>query len=150
MPHDASRKLVWAERLVAASPDRIFDLLADPRRHGSFDGSGSVRDARTNAPARLFLGARFGMEMRIVLPYRMTNTVVEFEEGARIGWRHVGGHVWRYLLRPSEGGTTVREEFDYSTNRAPLLLAAMRAIPNNEQSIERTLDNLARHFGASA
>lgn len=149
MPHDASHKVVWAERLVTAPPDRIFNLLADPRSHGSFDGSGSVRDARGDAPARLSLGATFGMDMRIVLPYRMTNTVVEFEEGSRIGWRHVGGHVWRYLLRPADGGTVVREEFDYSTNRAPLLLAAMRAIPNNERAIERTLDNLARRFAAA-
>ena len=150
MPHDASRKVVLAERMVPASPGQVFDILADPWQHGSFDGSGSVRDARTGAPARLHLGARFGMDMRIVLPYRMTNTVVEFEEGSRIGWRHVGGHVWRYLLQPADGGTLVREEFDYSTNRAPLLLAAMRAIPNNERSIERTLDNLARRFGAAA
>jgi hypothetical protein len=90
------------------------------------------------------------MDMRIGLPYRMTNTVVEFDEGTRIGWRHVGGHVWRYVLSPVAGGTMVREEFDYSTNRAPLLLALMRAIPTNERSIERTLDNLARHFGADA
>ena len=150
MPHDAARKVVWAERLVSASPDRIFDLLADPSRHGTIDGSGTVVAARRGAPSRLSMGARFGMDMRIGLPYRMTNTVVEFDEGSRIGWRHVGGHVWRYVLSPVAGGTMVREEFDYSTNRAPLLLALMRAIPNNERSIERTLDNLARHFGADS
>lgn len=143
-------KVVWDERLVPASPDRIFDLLADPSQHGSFDGSGTVLAARPGAPARLSLGATFGMDMRIGLPYRMTNTVVEFEEGARIGWRHVGGHVWRYVLTAAEGGTVVREEFDYSTNRAPWLLAIMRAIPNNGRSIDRTLDNLARRFGAAA
>jgi uncharacterized protein YndB with AHSA1/START domain len=150
MPHDASRKVVWAERLVPASPDRIFDLLTDPAQHGTFDGSGTVVAARRSAPSRLSMGAKFGMDMRIGLPYRMTNTVVEFDEGTRIGWRHVGGHVWRYVLSPVAGGTMVREEFDYSTNRAPLLLALMRAIPTNERSIERTLDNLARHFGADA
>lgn len=146
MPHDASRKLVWAERLVAAPAEAIFDLLADPRRHHEIDGSGSVRSARTSAPVRLSLGAKFSMDMRIVLPYRMTNTVVEFEEGRRIGWRHVGGHVWRYVLTPADGGTLVREEFDYSTNRAPLLLAAMRAVENNERAIEKTLDRLVAHF----
>jgi len=150
MPHDAARKVVWAERLVPASPDRIFDLLADPAQHGTIDGSGTVVAARRGAPSRLSLGAKFGMDMRIGLPYRMTNTVVEFDEGSRIGWRHVGGHVWRYLLTPVAGGTMVREEFDYSTNRAPLLLALMRAIPTNERSVERTLDNLARRFGASS
>lgn len=150
MPHDAARKVVWAERLVPASPDRIFNLLADPAQHSVIDGSGTVVAARRGAPSRLALGTKFGMDMRIGLPYRMTNTVVEFDEGARIGWRHVGGHVWRYVLSPVAGGTMVREEFDYSTNRAPWLLALMRAIPNNERSIERTLDNLARHFGADS
>lgn len=146
MPHDASRKLVWAERFVPAPAAAIFDLLADPRRHHEIDGSGSVVAARVDAPTRLSLGARFAMDMRIVVPYRMTNTVVEFEEGQRIGWRHVGGHVWRYVLTPAEGGTTVREEFDYSTNRAPLLLVAMRAVANNERAIERSLDRLAALF----
>jgi len=150
MPHDAARRVVWEERLVPASPDRIFDLLADPARHATIDGSGTVVAARRGAPSRLSMGARFGMDMRIGLRYRMTNTVVEFDEGSRIGWRHVGGHVWRYVLSPVAGGTMVREEFDYSTNRAPLLLALMRAVPNNERSIERTLDNLARHFGADS
>lgn len=146
MPHDASRKVVWAERLVPATASDIFELLADPRRHHEIDGSGTVVAARVNAPARLALGAKFSMDMRIVLPYRMTNTVVEFEEGRRIGWRHVGGHVWRYLLTPAEGGTMVREEFDYSTNRAPLLLSVMRAVSNNERAIERTLERLASRF----
>jgi len=149
MAHDASKKVVWAERLVPAPAAEIFELLADPRRHHEIDGSGSVLAARSSAPARLSLGAKFSMDMRIGLPYRMTNTVVEFEEARRIGWRHVGGHVWRYVLTPADGGTLVREEFDYSTNRAPLLLAVMRAVPNNERAIERTLDRLAARFATS-
>lgn len=86
------------------------------------------------------------MSMRIGLPYRITNEVVEFEEAKRIGWRHFGGHVWRYLLVPVEGGTMVTEQFDYSTNRANFVLRLMRAIPNNELAMRKTLLNLAKRF----
>jgi len=52
--------IVSVERVIAAPADRIFDLLADPARHHDIDGSGSVRDAK-DGPARLELGAKFGM-----------------------------------------------------------------------------------------
>jgi uncharacterized protein YndB with AHSA1/START domain len=149
MPHDSSAEVVFAERVIAAAPQQVFDLLADPRMHKVFDGSGTVRDPHGKYPARLTLGAKFGMNMRIVLPYRMTNTVVEFEEGRRIGWRHVGGHVWRYVLTPEGNGTRLREEFDYSTNRARPMLKVMNAIERNEQAILTTLDNIERHFAKS-
>jgi hypothetical protein len=144
--HDETREVVWAQRLIPAPAKAIFDLLADPSMHHVFDGSGSVKNAVSSAPRRLALGDKFAMNMRIVLPYKMTNTVVEFEEDRRIGWRHVGGHVWRYLLEPRDASTLVTEEFDYSTNRARPLLAMMKAIEKNEQAIIKTLENLEHHF----
>ncbi len=49
------------------------------------------------------------------LPYRISNSVVEFEQGRLIAWRHFGGHRWRYELEPTaDGGTRVTETFDYS------------------------------------
>lgn len=139
-------KVVSRSTVVPASAADIFDVLADARRHREFDGSGTVRDAFVDAPERLALGSKFGMKMRIVVPYSMTNTVVEFEEGRRIGWRHVGGHVWRYILEPVEGGTRVTEEFDWSTNRAPLMLKVMNAQKNNAAAIDKTLTRLVAMF----
>lgn len=139
-------KVVSRSTVVPASADKIFDLLADARRHREFDGSGTVREAFVDAPERLALGSKFGMKMRIVVPYSMTNTVVEFEEGRRIAWRHLGGHVWRYVLEPVEGGTRVTEEFDWSTNRAPLMLKVMNAQKNNATAIDKTLTRLAEIF----
>ena len=139
-------KVVSRSTVVPASATEIFDVLADARRHREFDGSGTVRDAFVDAPERLALGSKFGMKMRIVVPYSMTNTVVEFEEGRRIGWRHVGGHVWRYILEPVEGGTRVTEEFDWSTNRAPLMLKVMNAQKNNAAAIDKTLGRLVEMF----
>ena len=139
-------KVVSRETVVPSPPGAIFDLLADPRRHCEIDGSGSVRQSEIDAPERLSLGARFGMKMRIVVPYRITNEVVEFEEGRRIAWRHFGGHVWRYILEPVAGGTKVTEQFDWTNNRSPLLLKVMRAQENNAKAIERTLENLRERF----
>jgi hypothetical protein len=143
--HDPRSKIVSVSQFVSAPPAQIFELLASPHMHPMIDGSGSVRGG-LSGPQRLSLGATFGMSMRIGLPYRITNTVVEFEEGKRIGWRHFGGHVWRYILEPVEGGTLVTEQFDYSTNRANWFLRMMKAIPNNEVSMRKTLLNLAKHF----
>jgi len=139
-------KIVSHSIVVPAPAQDIFNLLADPRRHSEIDGSGSVKAARVNAPERLSLGAKFSMDMRIVLPYRMTNEVVEFEEGKQIGWRHFGGHIWRYILEPVEGGTKVTEQFDWNTNKSPLMLKVMKAVDNNSKSIQKTLDNLAKRF----
>ena len=139
-------KIVSHSVVVPAPAQDIFNLLADPRRHSEIDGSGSVKAAKVNAPERLSLGSKFGMEMKIVVPYKMTNEVVEFEEGKQIGWRHFGGHVWRYILEPVEGGTKVTEQFDWNTNKSPLMLKVMNAVENNSKSIQKTLDNLVKRF----
>ena len=47
------KKVIQATRVVKATPQQIFDLLADPRKHSLIDGSGSVQKARLNAPERL-------------------------------------------------------------------------------------------------
>jgi hypothetical protein len=139
-------KIVSRTRFVSATPQQVFDLLADPRQHHLIDGSGSVKGARIDAPARLSKGAKFSMNMRIALPYRITNEVVEFDEPHRIGWRHLGGHIWRYIIEESPGGCNVTEQFDWEHNRSPLMLKLMNAQVRNTQSIEATLDRLAAHF----
>lgn len=138
--------VISVSRVVPATPQQIFDLLADPRQHSVIDGSGSVKGALAGAPERLFLGARFGMSMKIGAPYKITNEVVEFDEPRRIAWRHKGGHVWRYLLEPVEGGTQVTEQFDMTTSKAPWLLRLIRAAKRNQRSMEATLERLAQHF----
>ena len=138
-----SDRRISVSRVVPAPPARVFDLLADPSRHPDIDGSGSVRKARGN-PQRLSLGARFGMDMRIGLPYRVTNEVVEFVENRRIAWRNtLGGQTWRYELEPADGGTRVTETFDWSTARAPLVLELTGFPQRNRKGMEATLERLA-------
>ena len=75
-----------AARITINAPAaKIFDLLANPRNHHLFDGSGTVKKA-ISGPKRLSLGATFYMSMQIKLPYRIKNTVVAFEDDKKISW----------------------------------------------------------------
>ncbi|HMT60993.1 MAG TPA: SRPBCC family protein [Microthrixaceae bacterium] len=135
-----SPRQVSVSRTIAAPPAAIFAVLSDPSLHAVIDGSGTVQGAHSNE-RQLRLGSKFSMGMRMGVPYRISNEVVEFEQDRLIAWRHLGGHRWRYELRPVDGGTEVTETFDWSTSRAPkgIELAGYprRHIPNMERTLER-------------
>lgn len=132
--------------IVPAPPGQVFDLLADPRRHAEIDGSGTVRGV-VSGPERLALGSRFGMRMRLGVPYVIRNEVVELVPDQRIAWRHVGHHVWRYELEPLDGGTRVTESFDWSSSLSPRALELLGIPARNAQSIDATLARLVARFG---
>lgn len=143
---DAPDRVARRSIVVNASPKEIFDLLADPSRHHEIDGSDTVQKSKLDAPERLSPGAKFGMKMKMGLPYTITNTVVDFVENEKIAWRHMGRHVWRYTLEAVDGGTKVTEEFDWRTAIFPpgLELAGMPA--KNAVAIEKTLVRMADLF----
>lgn len=140
---DTGSRWIKAARITMNAPaDAIFDVLADPRRHAEFDGSGTVQSA-VSGPERLALGSHFGMSMRIKVPYRISNEVVEFDEGRRIAWCHFDRHRWRYELDPVDATTTVvTETFDGSTALFPPALLLMNAYANNQRAVLRTLERL--------
>lgn len=133
-----------ATRVIAAPAATLFDLLADPAAHARFDGSGTVQAARGGGPTRLTLGATFGMDMKMGVPYKITNTVVEFEEGRRIAWRHFGGHVWRYVLEPQGDGssTKVTEQFDWTTAKSRFFIKLVGYPEKNRKAMVATLERL--------
>lgn len=134
---------IKAGRITIAAPaQEIFDIVANPARHAQFDGSGTV-EGQVSGADRLELGATFGMAMRIKLPYRIKNTVVEFDEGKRIAWRHTGRHRWRYEFEPIDDSTTVvTETFDGTTALFPPALKLMNASVNNQKAIVKSLVRL--------
>lgn len=143
----ANRDTASVERVITAPPEAIFALLADPRRHKDFDGSGTVRDAK-NLPETLELGSTFGMSMHLGIPYSMVSTVVEFEPNRTIAWqtyppghahRLAGGRIWRYELEPVTGGTRVRETWDISQERVKAVVrpARGRAVAGMTKTLER-------------
>ncbi len=137
----ARNRSVSVERVIPAPAERIFDILADPSRHQDFDGSDTVRSAR-GEPTRLAMGSRFSMNMKMGVPYLISNKVVEFEENRLIAWRHFGRHIWRYELEPTEDGTRVRETFDWSTSLFPRGIELMGYDRSHPANMELTLQRL--------
>jgi uncharacterized protein YndB with AHSA1/START domain len=130
-------RLVSVTRFIAAPPSKIFNLLATPREHVRLDGSGSVLGVK-KAPERLFLGAKFSMDMKMGAKYFTTNKVVAFEEDRTIAWHHIAQFVWRYDLKEENGGTSVTESFNYDK---PWAFAIIKTgFPQrNRAAIEATL-----------
>lgn len=141
---DMQAKRSTASKRIKASPEAIFDLLADPAKHGLFDGSGMVQGTSSTSQ-RLSMGSKFAMSMKFkFVPYRIGSTVVEFEENRLIAWQHFGKHRWRYELEPIDAETTlVTETFDWSTARSPKALETAGYPKANLASIEKTLERLA-------
>lgn len=143
---DGSRR-VSATRVIHAPPATIFGVLTDITLHPVIDGSGTVRRPISSTPT-LVSGSRFSMGMRLGIPYRIANEVVEFEQDRLIAWRHLGHHRWRWELEPldhddhPEGSTRVTETFDWSTSRAPRLIELAGSPARNLTAIERTLELL--------
>jgi uncharacterized protein YndB with AHSA1/START domain len=135
--------LVTVQRMIDAPAQRIFDLVADPAMHPRIDGSGTVVAARAGNPDRLALGAKFSMDMKLVLGYKILNTVVEFEDGRLIAWRHFYGHRWRYRFEPVDGGTLVTEQWDARPAPARVLLAAVGYPKRHRSGMTASLDRLA-------
>jgi uncharacterized protein YndB with AHSA1/START domain len=147
---------VSVERVIKAPPNRIFALLADAGKHASFDGSESVNRC-TQESVPLTMGSTFGMAMRarketLFIPYRTTNTVVEYEPDRRIAWKttaiggRVGGRIWRYELSPApEGtaGTLVRETWDVSEDKQKAMITSGSMPSRTEAGIRATLERIA-------
>lgn len=138
---------ISASTTIDAPPSVVFDILSDPRQHARIDGSGSVGNV-IDAPDRLRAkGDAFSVHMKIVVPYKITNKVVEYETDRRIAWRHFGAHRWRYVLEPTDdGGTTVTETFDYTRypDLGVKILKTTGSLERNRRGIEATLVRLKR------
>ena len=140
-----SDKLVSATTTIDAPPDVVFAIVANPHEHPRIDGSGSVQSL-IEGPDHVTKGDTFAVNMKLFgAPYKITNTVVEYEPDRRIAWRHFGGHRWRYELTPTDdGGTEVVETFDYSRYPAfgKAIIEGLGFPGRNRRGIEGTLQRL--------
>ncbi|MGB3412767.1 MAG: SRPBCC family protein [Microthrixaceae bacterium] len=141
-----SEQKVSVSRVIKADAQKIFDVIADPTLHHVIDGSGTVRHA-SGKSRKLSLGDKFSTNMRLYVPYRMSNKVVEYTEGRVIAWSHVGGWRWRYELESisegeDAGSTRVTESFDWSTAKAGLYVTALGWPKRNLAGMKKTLARL--------
>jgi uncharacterized protein YndB with AHSA1/START domain len=138
-------RVVSATRDIAASPETIFELIADPAHQPSWDGNDNLEEAEEGQRVRqvgdVFL-------MTITKGAVRENHVVEFEEGRRIAWRpsepgkSQPGHLWRWELKPSgDAGTRVTHTYDWTlltdSNRL------IRARHTTEDRLMASIDRLA-------
>jgi hypothetical protein len=148
---DAGPRKVSRAAEVHAPAEEIFAIVADPRRHGELDGSGTVHDT-VSGPARLSDGARFSVKMTWYgLPYRITSRVTEFADGRVVEWQHPLGHRWRWELAPAgDGVTRVTETFDFSrvSSLKARGLEIYGAPKLNAKGIEATLRKLEERYPA--
>jgi uncharacterized protein YndB with AHSA1/START domain len=131
---------VSATRVIKAAPARIFDLLADPRRHAELDGATTVIEVK-QAPPRLYLGATFSMDMQMHFGYHVKNVVVAFEENKNIAWHHFAQFVWRYDLEEVPGGTQVTESFNYDKPWA-FAIIWLGWPERNQRAMQATLERI--------
>lgn len=154
MPGDApdgvtttwDRDTVSATAVVDAPPEEIFEFLRRPANHAAISGDGTVRDV-TGGEERLELGSRFGMRMKLGVPYRVSSTVREYAENRTIAWSHFGGHRWRWELEPLDERTTrVTETFDLSTAVFPPGLRIAGFPKRHERNVAQSVANVRAHF----
>lgn len=138
-------RVVSASREIAATPELIFELIADPSHQPRWDGNDNLSEAQAGQRVR-----RAGDVFRMTLTTGAVreNHVVEFEEARRIAWhpsevgRRQPGHLWRWELEPlGDSRTMVTHTYDWTLltdkNRLP------RARSTTQDRLRASLDRLA-------
>ena len=136
-------RIVSATRVVSASAERIFELIADPSRQPSWDGNNNIASAapgqRVHRVGDVFTMTLTGGAVR-------ENHVVEFIEGSQIAWRPAEpkkqppGHLWRWMLEPlNDTLTRVTHTYDWTalTDNTRLVRARATTVEMLRASIDR-------------
>ena len=138
--------MVSASREIAAGPERIFELIADPAQQPRWDGNDNLAEAPAGQRVRR-TGEVFTMTLTHDGAIR-ENHVVEFEEGRRIAWRPAEagkrppGHLWRWELKPASASRTrVTCTYDWTQLTDPKRFVVARA--TRADKLRASLDRLA-------
>ena len=121
-------------RTVAARPETVFAVLADPARHAAIDGTGWVRESLDGE-----LLTENGQVFRVAMyhdnhpdgHYEMANRVEVLDPPRAIAWQPgqddgtgtigYGGWIYRYDLAPEgDAATTVTLTYDWSAVPPPV------------------------------
>ena len=141
---------VSASAVVDASPAEVFDFVRRPANHATISGDESVKGTRVG-PDVLGAGDKFGMKMKMYgVPYRITNTVVEFEQDKVIAWCHPGKHRWRWEVEATDDGrTTVTETFDMNPSPLKPVLRLVGYPNGHADNVAASVENVRAHFATS-
>jgi uncharacterized protein YndB with AHSA1/START domain len=135
--------VVKADREIAASADRIFELIADPSQQPRWDGNDNLKEA---APGQRVRAVGDVFTMRLRRGGIRDNHVVDFAEGRRIAWRPAvrgkdpPGHLWAWELEPlGPWRTLVTHTYDWTelTDRSRLPRARATTAVKLQASLDR-------------
>lgn len=139
------QRIASASREIAASADRIFELIADPAQQPRWDGNDNLAEAvgrqRVRAVGDVFSMTTTKGNLR-------ENHVVEFDDGRRIAWKPAEpgeeppGHLWRWELEPVDASRTrVTHTYDWTELTDEKRFARARA--TTADRLRASLDRLA-------
>jgi uncharacterized protein YndB with AHSA1/START domain len=138
-------RVVSATREIAAEPERIFELIADPAAQPRWDGNDNLAWA---AAGQRVSRAGEVFTMTLTMGSIRENHVVEFDEGRRIAWmpaepgQQRPGHLWRWQLEPAGvARTRVTCTYDWTQLTDENRFAAARA--TTADRLRASLDRLA-------
>jgi uncharacterized protein YndB with AHSA1/START domain len=138
-------RVVSASREIAADPEQIFELIADPAQQPRWDGNDNLAQAPSGQRVRA-LGAVF--TMTTTKGRVRENHVVEFDENRLIAWRPAEpgqeppGHLWRWELEPVDSSRTrVTHTYDWTELTDESRLPRARA--TTADKLRASLDRLA-------
>jgi uncharacterized protein YndB with AHSA1/START domain len=143
--HAEVTRVVSATREIAAGPEEIFELIADPAQQPRWDGNENLAAApagqRVRRAGEVFLMTLTGGAVR-------ENHVVEFDEGRRMAWKPAEpakeppGHLWRWDLERS-GAHRTRVTCTYDWTRLTDEGRFPRARATTPDKLRASLDRLA-------
>ncbi|WP_405166353.1 SRPBCC family protein [Nocardia sp. NBC_01499] len=138
-------RTVTASRDIAATPERLFELIADPVQQPLWDGNENLAKAVTRQRVR---AAGEVFTMTLTTGADRDNRVVEFDEGRRIAWlpsapgQQPPGHLWRWELEPVDAThTRVTHTYDWSELTDEKRMVRARA--TTPAKLQASLDKLA-------
>jgi uncharacterized protein YndB with AHSA1/START domain len=138
-------RIVSATRVISASAERIFELIAEPSTQPSWDGNNNLA---SSAPGQRIRQAGDVFKTTLTNGAVRENHVVEFIEGSKIAWRPAEpgkpppGHLWRWELSPINATlTSVTHTYDWTalTDRSRL----EKARSTTEEMLRESMDKLA-------
>jgi uncharacterized protein YndB with AHSA1/START domain len=137
--------IVSATRVISASAERIFELIAEPSTQPSWDGNNNLASA---APGQRVRQVGDVFKTTLTNGAVRENHVVEFIEGSKIAWRPAEprkpppGHLWRWELNPINAAlTSVTHTYDWTalTDRNRL----EKARSTTAEMLRESMDKLA-------
>jgi uncharacterized protein YndB with AHSA1/START domain len=144
-------RVVSATREIAASAERIFELIADPSQQPLWDGNDNLVKAE---PGQRIRGVGEVFRMALTSDSIRENHVVDFVEARSVAWNpaEVGqrppGHLWRWELEPlGDVRTLVTHTYDWSqlTDQTRLPIARAMTSEKLRASLDRLAELVERH-----